>query len=164
MPKRPNIVADALLHRMMRGGNNPAGVRGISIARPNRAALNCPESTAGRTDRRHRNRAAPAAIARESNAVKTLVAILIAGCVGLAAAPCIAADAATPNPQQERMKTCNAKAGDKKGDERKKFMSDCLSAEKKVYDSKMSECNTKSKGMKAEERNKFMSECMKKAA
>ena len=28
--------------------------------------------------------------------------------------------------QQERMKDCNAKAGDKKGDERKKFMSSCL--------------------------------------
>ena len=96
--------------------------------------------------------------------MKTLVAILLAGAVGLAAAPCIAADAAKPNPQQERMKTCNAKAGDMKGDERKKFMSDCLSAEKKAYDSKMSECNTKSKGMKADERNKFMSECMKKAA
>jgi hypothetical protein len=28
-----------------------------------------------------------------------------------------------PNPQQERMKTCNAQAGDKKGDERKAFIS-----------------------------------------
>ena len=28
--------------------------------------------------------------------------------------------------QQERMKDCNDKAGDKKGDDRKKFMSDCL--------------------------------------
>jgi hypothetical protein len=30
--------------------------------------------------------------------------------------------------QQERMKTCNAEAKDKKGDERKKFMSECLKA------------------------------------
>ena len=30
--------------------------------------------------------------------------------------------------QQEEMKVCNAKAGDKKGDERKAFMSDCLKA------------------------------------
>jgi len=30
--------------------------------------------------------------------------------------------------QQERMKTCNADAKDKKGDERKKFMSECLKA------------------------------------
>jgi len=28
--------------------------------------------------------------------------------------------------QQERMKNCNAKAEGKKGDERKKFMSECL--------------------------------------
>jgi hypothetical protein len=72
-------------------------------------------------------------------------------------APAFAAD----NPQQERMKTCNAKAGDKKGDERKAFMKDCLSAEKKASDNKMATCNTKSKGMKADERKKFMSECMK---
>ena len=29
--------------------------------------------------------------------------------------------------QQEKMKACNAKAGDKKGDERKAFMKECLS-------------------------------------
>jgi psiF repeat len=92
--------------------------------------------------------------------VKALLAIVLASAVAFAASPASAAD----NPQQERMKTCNAKAGEKKGDERKKFMSECLSAEKKTHDSKMSECNTKSKGMKADERNKFMSECMKKAA
>jgi len=33
---------------------------------------------------------------------------------------------ATAMTQQERMKDCNAKAGDKKGDERKQFMSACL--------------------------------------
>ena len=46
-----------------------------------------------------------------------------------AAEPAKAA-AATPAPaansQQQRMKDCNAKAGDKKGDERKNFMSSCL--------------------------------------
>ncbi len=31
------------------------------------------------------------------------------------------------NPQQERMKECNTKAEGKKGDERKAFMSSCLS-------------------------------------
>jgi len=100
----------------------------------------------------------------ESHPVKIVLAIVLAVGIGLAAAPSFAADAATPNPQQERMKTCNAKAGDKKGDERKKFMSDCLSAEKKADDNKMAECNTKSKGMKGDERNKFMSECLKKKA
>ncbi|MGZ6469505.1 MAG: PsiF family protein, partial [Bdellovibrionota bacterium] len=31
-------------------------------------------------------------------------------------------------PQQEKMKTCNAEATGKKGEERKAFMKDCLSA------------------------------------
>ena len=38
------------------------------------------------------------------------------------------ADEKKSNPQQERMKACNAQAGDKKGDERKAFMSTCLKA------------------------------------
>ena len=54
--------------------------------------------------------------------MKRLVAFAIAGAVAMAAGPAFAAD----NPQQERMKQCNAKAGDKKGDERKAFMSECL--------------------------------------
>jgi hypothetical protein len=86
-----------------------------------------------------------------------------------AAAPAMAADKTAapekaPNAQQERMKTCNAKAADKKGDDRKAFMKSCLSDEKKAYDSKMGQCNTQSKGMKGDDRKKFMSECMKKAA
>jgi len=91
--------------------------------------------------------------------MKKLLALAMLSAFAVAASPVYA-----ENAQQERMKTCNAKAGDKKGDERKKFMSDCLSAEKKAYDSKMGECNTKSKGLKGDEHKKFMSECMKKAA
>ena len=34
--------------------------------------------------------------------------------------------AKTLTPQQQKMKDCNAQAGDKKGDERKAFMSTCL--------------------------------------
>jgi hypothetical protein len=85
--------------------------------------------------------------------------LLLLATIGAFAA--VATPAMAENAQQECMKTCNAKAGDKKGDERKKFMSDCLSAEKKVYDNKMGACNTKSKGLKGEEHKKFMSECMK---
>jgi hypothetical protein len=92
--------------------------------------------------------------------MKQLLALTILGAFALCAAPAVAAE----NAQQERMKTCNAKAGEKKGDERKKFMSDCLSNEKKASDNKMATCNTKSKGMKADERKKFMSECMKAPA
>ena len=40
--------------------------------------------------------------------------------------------ALAPVTQQERMKTCNTKAADKKGDERKAFMSECLKADRKT--------------------------------
>jgi len=33
--------------------------------------------------------------------------------------------------QPEKMKACNAMAGEKKGDEREAFMSECLKADKK---------------------------------
>lgn len=89
--------------------------------------------------------------------MRKLLALTLLGACAALAMPAYAAE----NAQQERMKTCNAKATDKKGEERKKFMSQCLSAEKKASDSKMASCNTKSKGMKADERKKFMSECMK---
>jgi len=39
-----------------------------------------------------------------------------------------AAPAAAPTGQQSKMKTCNADAKDKKGDERKAFMKECLSS------------------------------------
>ena len=91
--------------------------------------------------------------------MKRLLALAMIGVFAAVATPAFA-----ENAQQERMKTCNTKAGDKKGDDRKAFMKDCLSAEKKTYDNKMGACNTQSKGMKGDERKKFMSECMKKAA
>ncbi|HVO90225.1 MAG TPA: PsiF family protein [Casimicrobiaceae bacterium] len=87
-----------------------------------------------------------------------LMSMVLAGALLV---PAIPSFAQAPNPQQERMKACNAQAGDKKGDERKAFMKDCLSAEKKKYDSKMAECNAKTKGMKKDEANKARSECMK---
>jgi hypothetical protein len=89
--------------------------------------------------------------------MKKILTLLMLGAFVAVASPVVAAE----NAQQERMKTCNTQAGDKKGDERKKFMSDCLSAEKKKYDSKMAECNAKTKGMKKDEANKARSECMK---
>ena len=70
--------------------------------------------------------------------------------------------------QQARMKDCNVKAEGKKGDERKKFMSECLKdsgpsqAQKKQQD-RMKQCNTQAgdRKMKGDERKKFMSECLK---
>lgn len=47
--------------------------------------------------------------------------------LGLAAFGVQAADKA-PTAQQSKMATCNKDAGDKKGDERKAFMKECLSA------------------------------------
>ena len=90
--------------------------------------------------------------------MRKLLAITLLGACAAFALP---AAAVTENAQQERMKTCNTKAAGMKGDERKTFMSDCLSAEKKASDNKMATCNTKSKGMKGDEHKKFMSECMK---
>ena len=69
--------------------------------------------------------------------------------------------------QQNKMKECNASATDKKGDERKAFMKECLSAkpaaaaEGNSQQSKMKTCNTEAKGKKGDERKKFMSECLK---
>lgn len=94
-----------------------------------------------------------------------LVAVLAMSAATLS--PVFAADAAASKPmtaQQTKMGECNKQAAGKKGDERKAFMKDCLSADKKESDNKMATCNTKSKGMKADERKKFMSECMKGAS
>ena len=65
--------------------------------------------------------------------------------------------------QQERMKQCNADAADKKGDERKAFMSKCLSEKKASQQDKMKSCNKDAgdKKLAGDERKKFMSECLK---
>jgi len=84
-----------------------------------------------------------------------------------------AADEKAPTGQQNKMKTCNAEAKDKKGDERKAFMKECLSAKPaaaasaddggSTQQNKMKTCNAdaKTKDLKGEERKKFMSECLK---
>ena len=51
----------------------------------------------------------------------------LAMALGLAAFAAQAADK-EPTAQQSKMGTCNKEAGDKKGDERKAFMKECLSA------------------------------------
>ena len=92
--------------------------------------------------------------------MKKILAVTILGLFTASALPALAAE----NAQQERMKACNKEAGEKKGDDRKKFMSTCLSDKKKADENKMATCNTKSKGMTGDDRKRFMSECMKKAA
>jgi hypothetical protein len=80
-----------------------------------------------------------------------------------AAAPAASASAAEKTPQQSKMAICNKEAEGKKGDERKAFMKDCLSASKQEkQQSKMKTCNAEATGKKGDERKAFMSECLKK--
>jgi uncharacterized membrane protein len=71
-----------------------------------------------------------------------------------------ASEAAAPNKQQSKMATCNQEAGDKKGDERKAFMKQCLSAKKATQQEKMKTCNKDATGKKGDERKAFMKECL----
>lgn len=66
--------------------------------------------------------------------------------------------------QQGKMKTCNAQAKDKKGDERKAFIKECLSAkaEPATQQSKMKTCNVDAKDKKGDARQAFMKECLSK--
>ena len=74
-----------------------------------------------------------------------------------------APDAAEKTPQQNKMALCNKSAEGKKGDERKAFMKECLSAKKpEAQQSKMKTCNAEAAGKKGDERKAFMSECLKK--
>lgn len=90
--------------------------------------------------------------------------ILIAVCLAL---PLMAsaADEKKPNEQQSRMAACNKQAGEKdlKGDDRKKFMSNCLSGgDSNPQHNKMTACNKEAgdKKLAGDERKKFMSACL----
>jgi hypothetical protein len=69
------------------------------------------------------------------------------------------------NSQQNKMKTCQAEAGDKKleGKARQDYVNNCLKAKPAATSSKskMAMCNEKTKGMSKEEANKARAECMK---
>jgi hypothetical protein len=78
-----------------------------------------------------------------------------------------AAAASGPSAQQSKMGQCNKDAADKKGDERKAFMKECLSAKeaaKTTQQDKMKTCNAdaKAKALKGDERKAFMKECLSK--
>jgi len=76
--------------------------------------------------------------------------------------------------KQNKMKVCNDQAtakglGEGKGEERKAFMKECLSAKsakggggKETQQNKMKACNKKAgeKELKGDERKKFMSDCL----
>ena len=74
-----------------------------------------------------------------------------------------AAFAAEPTAQQSKMGSCNKDAAGKKGDERKAFMKECLSAKKPAaQQDKMKSCNADATGKKGDERKAFMKECLSK--
>ena len=85
------------------------------------------------------------------------------------AAPAVSPAAATVAPpaktaQQSKMATCNKDATGKKGDERKAFMKECLSAKTvaqgTAQQSKMKTCNADAKGKTGDERKAFMKTCL----
>ena len=96
--------------------------------------------------------------------------LIAAVCLAFAATGAYAQEKKEPSAaqkkQQTRMKECNERAGDKKGEERKKFMSACLkggSEAQKAQQSRMKDCNKQAsdKKLKGDERKKFMSSCLK---
>lgn len=103
---------------------------------------------------------------------KMLKHVLVAACLALPLAA-VAADDKKPaekkemTPQQQKMSSCNKEAGDKKlaGEDRKNFMSTCLSADggkKLTQQEKMTNCNKEAgdKKLAGEDRKKFMSSCL----
>ena len=75
---------------------------------------------------------------------------------------CLGGAAYAANAQQDKMKECNKQAGDKKGDERKKFMSSCLKDKQKAQQERMKSCNKEAgdKKMKGDDRKAFMKDCL----
>ncbi|RZJ12221.1 MAG: phosphate starvation-inducible protein PsiF [Acidovorax sp.] len=99
--------------------------------------------------------------------MKQLISLTALGlALTLGAGAHAAEDAKAPTKQQSKMATCNAdeKAKTLKGDERKAFMKECLSANKQEkQQTKMKTCNAdeKAKTLKGDERKAFMKECLK---
>src|SRR5262245_10214871 len=97
--------------------------------------------------------------------MNALVAIVVSASLVIGGISAVsAADEKKPTAQQERMKDCNAQAGDKKGDERKAFMSTCLKGDAPMtQQDKMKKCNAdaSAKSLKGDERKAFMSTCLK---
>jgi hypothetical protein len=93
-----------------------------------------------------------------------LAALLVVSVQGAAAATQTSAKPLTT--QQTRMKTCNAGAAGKTGDDRKSYMSSCLSKKKTSATAsssqvRMKSCNAEAKGKTGADRKTFMSSCLK---
>ncbi|WP_042298808.1 PsiF family protein [Paraburkholderia kururiensis] len=102
--------------------------------------------------------------------IQSAIAAVVLG--GVFAAPVFAQTAApaapaAANTQQQKMKACNTQASGKKGDERKAFMKQCLSAGAPAAASgpmsqqdRMKMCNQQAAGKKGDERKAFMKSCL----
>jgi hypothetical protein len=95
---------------------------------------------------------------QESTMSRALCAALPAAV--LAALLLAGAAHAADNPQHNRMAACNKEAGDRKGEERKAFMKDCLSNKKMTQQEKMKACNKEAAGKTGDERKAFMKRCL----
>ena len=101
--------------------------------------------------------------------MKKLLTLLALG-LSLSLGAAHAADGDAKTPQQSKMGMCNKDAADKKGDERKAFMKECLSAKPAASDKKMAQqekmksCNKDAgeKKLKGDERKAFMKDCLSK--
>ncbi len=99
--------------------------------------------------------------------IAIVLALVMLGAITL---PAMAQETKQPSAaqqaQQQKMKDCNAQAKTKalKGDERQKFMSQCLSAAgvPLTQQEKMKTCNQQAtaKSLKGDERKSFMSTCL----
>ena len=93
--------------------------------------------------------------------MKKLLSLCAVGfALSIGAAPAAFAADGAKSAQQSKMSVCNKDADGKKGDERKAFMKECLSAKAApaTQQSKMKTCNVEAKGKKGDERKAFMKE------
>lgn len=112
--------------------------------------------------------------------ILVLAALATASVLAAAAADAPKDAAKKPlTPQQQRMSDCSHESKGMKGEEHKKFMSECLKSKdspadvkaamgkgagaKTTQQEKMKSCNAEAgkKSLKGDERKKFMSECLK---
>ena len=90
--------------------------------------------------------------------IQSALAALLLGAV-------LASPAFAQNSQQSKMTACNQQAGDKKGDDRKAFMKQCLSAAgvpapTMTQQERMKACNTQAGDKKGDDRKAFMKTCL----
>jgi predicted alpha/beta hydrolase family esterase len=94
--------------------------------------------------------------------IQSTIATLVLGAV-------LVSPAFAQNSQQSKMTDCNKQAAGKKGDDRKAFMSSCLSSKPAAaapmsQQDKMKACNAQATGKKGDDRKAFMKTCLSSSA